>query len=196
MSLLHPPPPSAAAPAPQAPSIRVEAGGIVVENGAELPPVCLRTGATENVVARKFQLSWMPPILLFTILFGPLIFIIVALVFRKRATVTGYLTESVRRDIGRWKLIATLTFFSFFGFMALGGALNNGWWMLGVPAGIVASIVMYFVKVRTIYAEKISPTSVWIRGIPPVALRAIAERVDSADRARPGPTRVRAPLTP
>jgi len=80
---------------------------LVVRDGAELPPVCLRTNepASEGSWRKKVTITWTPPWVFVLILVNILVLIIVALVTQKKAKITYSLCRQARASIVRKRSI-------------------------------------------------------------------------------------------
>lgn len=156
---------------PPPPSIGLPGGGIwredktlVVSKDAVLPDRCVKCNAvTTSRLKRK--LSWHHPAIYLIILVAVLIYAIVAMVLRKKATIEVGLCEEHKAQRRTFIWISLL--------VALGGL---GGFVLaiiaedGTPAFIgllllVAAIIFGARSTRVVYAQKIDDRFVWLRGV-------------------------------
>ncbi|MCW1887202.1 hypothetical protein OKA04_20860 [Luteolibacter flavescens] len=77
---------------------------LVVRDGAELPPTCMRTNAPADAGSwrKRVTLAWTPPWVFFLLLINLIVLIVVMLFVQKRAKITYTLSAPVRRAIV-WK---------------------------------------------------------------------------------------------
>lgn len=169
------PPPIAPPPIPppatglRVPSpVWIDGKTLVVPKNAAFPPICIRTGATEDLIERplRLSLSWHHPAVFIAILLNILIYVIVAVLCRKTSTHAVYLSRAARASQVKWHLA---NWGLFLGSWALfGGAigLESGALGLLAAAAFIASIVIYFKKVRLLHATKVDADDAHIGGIP------------------------------
>lgn len=164
-------PPTAAARA------RIEGRALVVPKDTPFPQICVRTGSTENLIAIPIRriLTWHHPALYLTILLSVLIYIVIVLIVRRKSTHTIYLTKEARSSQIKWHLFNWALFLS--SAACLFSAIETASGELGMAAilGLIASTIVYSLKVRILYATKIDETHARIAGIPPAVMAKIAE---------------------
>jgi hypothetical protein len=161
-------------PIPAAPAVYIKDRALVVPRNFDLPPVCVFTGRTENLVPVKRQLSWHHPAVYFALLANIIIYLILAIVLRKVSTHTYYIEMEERSRRRRWHLINWGILLAGFGLIVAAGVADMPALLLGTLACIVATIVFYFLKVRLLYAQKVTDTEAELRGIAPEAMEKIA----------------------
>lgn len=146
----------------------IEGSTLVVPKDAPFPPICIRTGTTENLVAKplKRDLSWHSPVIYIAVLLSILIYIILALIFRKKSSHLVYLSSAARSAQVKWHIGNWALFVGSLAAIFTAIARENG--ALGImgAAGLIGCIVIYFLKVRILYATKIDGSHARIGGIP------------------------------
>ena len=86
----------------------IEGDHLVCEHGTVLPPVSIRSGASEDLLVVKSKLTFVPWPVYLLIFLNIFILAIVALIVRKRATLTYSQTHKEKRADRRSALIAFL----------------------------------------------------------------------------------------
>jgi hypothetical protein len=145
---------------------------LVMHKMAQLPPICVKSNQYAKQWLKR-NLQWHNPWVALTLLISPLIYIIVALIVTKRATIHIGLTEEwfarrrTRMLIG-WGI----------GLLAL-ALFTSGIWVAGQPNGdglgmiaILLSIILLIVAVaygqyacRLVYPQRIDDSYVWLKGV-------------------------------
>ena len=138
---------------------------VVMHKTARLPDYCIKCGVEANGSHLRKKLSWHHPALALLVLAGLLIYLIVALIVRKSATVDISLcAEHLRKH--RTAVIATwLMFLAGLVFMGLAIAAESGG-----SAGfglllLFASAISLLAWTRVVTVKKIDDHFVWLRGI-------------------------------
>lgn len=156
-----PPPPSVGMPGA---GIWRDGATLVMSKDAQLPDRCVKCNAfTNGRLRRKF--SWHHPAIYILIIVAWLIYLIVAMIVRKRATVDlGFCEEhSAKRRTYIW--IAWL--------LALGGVAS---FVLAILANdstpaligfllLLTAVVFAVITTRLVYPSKIDDRFVWLKGI-------------------------------
>jgi hypothetical protein len=155
---------------PPPPSIGVSSGvwrnssTLVMSKDALLPDRCVKCNAyTVGRIKRKF--SWHHPAFYFLLLFAWLIYLIVAMIVRKRATVDLGICDEHR---ARRRTYIWMTW----GFLLLGVAGFVLAVMIddGTPAALgflvfLAGIIFGVISTRIAYPKKIDDRFVWLKGV-------------------------------
>jgi hypothetical protein len=137
---------------------------LVMTPEAQLPDRCVKCNAPAAGRRLKRRLYWHHPAVYLLILCSLLIYVIVAIVIRKRAVIDIGLCE---RHFARRKLNLWISWM-----MALGGvvsivaaiAYNNGW--LGLTGGVLllAAAIYGLATTQMVSAKRIDQNHVWVRG--------------------------------
>jgi hypothetical protein len=145
---------------------------LVMHKMAQLPPICIKSNqyATQWL---KRNLQWHNPWVALTFLISPLIYIIVAMIVTKRATIHIGLTDEWFARRRTRMLIAWGIGLSSFALFALGIWLlsNQPGDALGVIP-IVLSVIFLIVAIaygqyacRLVYPQRIDDSYVWLKGV-------------------------------
>ena len=165
------PPPMFAA-APHAPQGMWALGKVLVmHKNAQFPNVCVKSG--QPAVRRLTRkLSWHHPAIALSIFLGLLVYVILALVLTKRATIHVPLTEewfARRRNaiISGW-LIALAGLAMFIGSFFLIETRYESW--VGLPMLVGAVLIVFgwgygALRSRTVWAKKIDDHYVYLKGV-------------------------------
>jgi hypothetical protein len=159
-------------------------GNLLVMNKlATLPDRCVKSN--EPAVKRiRRSLSWHPPLIYVTILISILIYVIIALIVRKQATIYIGLSEKWVRKRRKAILIGWLT--PMFGFalfvvslIAMGNQRGSSdWYAVGMIGGIViglGGIIYGIVGSQMVTPTKIDDHFVWLKGVSPAYLAELPE---------------------
>jgi hypothetical protein len=152
--------------APAVPGVWRRGKTLVMTRDAHLPDRCIRCNTTSDLRRIKRTLHWHHPAIFLTILAGLLVYVIVALVVRKRAGVEVSICSA---DLTRRRVkiaLAWLFWLSFFGsFMVLAILQAPDWtWAVVPPVFFIAALVFTFMS-RLVTPAKIDDKQVWLRGI-------------------------------
>lgn len=154
---------------------------LVMHKDSKLPNRCVKTnGSADYWLQRK--LSWHHPALILTIFAGALIYIIIALIARKTATIHIGLSEAALQRRRMAMICGWLGGLSSLGIMGAGIAsfssaqpeLFIGLFVGGIVFGLV-SIVWAGNVVGCVSPKKIDKQYVWIRGVHPEFLDELPE---------------------
>jgi hypothetical protein len=138
---------------------------LVMTKEASLPDRCVKCNAPANGLRLKRRLSWHHPVLYLIIFFALLIYIILAAVLSKRATVyLGLCAEHFQRRrkqiaVG-WLLLVT----GIIGIIAAFGYDYPKFALLGFAVFLFA-VVWLIVAARVITVKRIDDRLVWLRGV-------------------------------
>ncbi len=138
---------------------------LVMHKRARLPDYCIKCGVPANGSHLRKRLSWHHPALALLILVGILIYVIVALIVRKSATVDISLCEDHLRKHRTAVIVSWLIFLSGVAFIVLaivnesGGSASFG--ILLVIASVISAVT--WAKVVTV--KKMDDYYVWLRGV-------------------------------
>ncbi|MGP8268823.1 MAG: hypothetical protein ACLQLH_02045 [Terracidiphilus sp.] len=80
---------------------------IVVSKGGSLPALCVKCGNSEIAMVNK-DLVWLEPPYYLTLLFGPLIFVIVYLIVRKKVKLAVPLCDKHRKLASRMRVTTAI----------------------------------------------------------------------------------------
>lgn len=138
---------------------------VVMHKTARLPDYCIKCGVEANGSHLRKKLRWHHPALVLLILAGFLIYLIVALIVRKSATVDLSLCADHMRK-HRTALIATwLMFLIGLAFMVLAiGAESGGSAGFGLLL-LFGSVISALSWARVVTVQKIDDNYVWLRSI-------------------------------
>src|SRR4051812_48164870 len=143
-------------PPPLPQKIHIEGAALVVPRFYNFPEICLFTGSAEDLVRMRRKLSWHTPAIYLGVFAGVLVYIVLALALRKTADVTFSITRRERARRRTWHLanwgVFLMTFVSLFA--AGAGDIALGYYL--APIFLIASLVIYFLKVRMIYPKTIN----------------------------------------
>ncbi|MCI0359069.1 MAG: hypothetical protein L0211_11375 [Planctomycetaceae bacterium] len=178
----HPLPPK---PAPFAGLWR-EGGILVMHKLAPLPDICVKSNEpTMQRIARKLQ--WHHPLLALTIFIGLPVYIILAIVLTKRATIHLPLTEEwiarrQRRMIFAWA-VGLLCLGLIVGGIALAVQLDDPNYLFLMLLGIVGGLTALIggqAAVSMVTPKRMTDDYIWLKGVHP----------DFLDRLEPWPYRI------
>lgn len=156
--------------------VRIDGKSLVVPVDYVFPKICLKTGATENLVAKSKRVHWHPSAVYLVLLLNVLIYAIVAMVMRKKSTHGFCLCEEANRSHRNWTLCTWGLFLGGLAFLFIGLGLDRPALCALFPIGLIGSIITGFAKVRLFYPVKIDQTHVHLRGIAPRIMEQIAAR--------------------
>ncbi len=161
--------------APGQAAARIEGLLLVVANGAQLPPVCLRCAATHPIEWRDQKFMYVPP---WARLLGALIQLLVA----KRSRFNLPLCHSCNAQWKKWNLFLGLSWLPGL-LLILLGAVCTGAGVDGAAAAlyVIGSLVFLGALItaivirsrKMIMATKIDKTYTWLRGVALPAQQAV-----------------------
>ena len=138
---------------------------VVMHKTARLPDYCIKCGVEANGSHLRKKLSWHHPALVLLVLAGLLIYLIVALIVRKSATVDISLcAEHLRKHrtavIATWSMFLAGLLFMVLAIAAESGG-SAGFGLLLLFASAISSLSW----TRVVTVKKIDDHFVWLRGI-------------------------------
>ena len=145
----------------------VDGNLIMCGKSVVLPPICIITGETEDVVLIKKTVTWVSKWIYITLLAGVLILLIVYLILRKECKTSYYLSWRLRNR-QRW-----MTFGAFVGFfvgfgLIITGVVNSQVPEILVPLGLIsliASLVLLFLGKPPLKAvRQENGVKFWLKG--------------------------------
>jgi hypothetical protein len=146
---------------------------MVIQRGALLPDRCIKTNDTEDLKIKKITLRWHSPLIYLTIFAGLLVYVIVAVICTKKATIQVPVSQRVLRKhliflIATWVCV-------FLGIVAFGYPIiamdsisntdNIGLIILFSVLLFILAIIVYLIGGRIVTASKIDDYYVWIKGV-------------------------------
>jgi hypothetical protein len=153
------------------PGFSQEGGGIwrdgktlVMQKTARLPDYCIKCGVPANGAHLRKKMSWHHPALALLVLAGILIYLIVALVVRKSATIDISLCEDHLRKHRTAVIVSWLIFLAGVAFMALAIAKESGGSALFGLLLLFASAISAATWAKVVTVKKIDDYFVWLRG--------------------------------
>ena len=146
---------------------------LVMHKMAPLPDICLMSNQPATRRLRR-NLQWHHPAIALTILAGLLVYVILALVLTKRATIYVPLTEEWYERRKRRLIISWCAGLAFLGLMILGIFLvaqtNEGmyaWLSLIGFVGSLVTLVAGSMLVGLVTPKRITDDYVWLKGVHP-----------------------------
>jgi hypothetical protein len=162
--------------APAAAGVWRRGNSLVMTRGAHLPDRCIRCNTASNLRRIKRTLHWHHPAIYLTILAGLLVYVIVALVVRKRAEVEVSICPADLTSRRVKIALAWLFWLSFFGsFMVLASLQAPDWMWAVVPPVLLIIGLIFTIMSRLVKPAKIDEKQVWLRGICAPYLAALPE---------------------
>lgn len=161
-------------PPPLPSDLSIRGRALIAPVRCELPRVCVFTGGTEDLVRVKQRLAWHHPAIYLGVFAGILVYVVLALALRKTADVTYSMTKTEEKRRRLWHLANWGIFLSAILWLVLAASWEWPWLYWLAPVSIVTSIVVYFLKVRLLYPQKITDGYAEIRGIPAEVLERLA----------------------
>ncbi len=151
---------------------------LVVKHGAQPPSRCAKCNCPVSRPPIKRTLYWHPSWIYLVILLGLLIYVIVALIVRKKGVVLVPLCEEHRRKRAiaiavSWGLVLD----SFLCFV-LAIVYSLGYVALVGLASLLAGIVMGVWKGTLVSAAKIDDSYLWVRGYGPEFLKNLPQWIN------------------
>lgn len=153
-------------------------GLLVVDDGAELPPRCIRCNAPATGRPLRRKLIWHPAGWYLLVLFNLLLYAIVAMIVRKTATIHVGLCDRHRNRRGTWIVVASVLLAAAFVvplcLIPLGGDAVFAAGLLILPLLLAAGLCGIF-GARVVYAKKIDGGRAWVGGACPDYLSGLPE---------------------
>jgi hypothetical protein len=152
-------------PAPPPGGVWRDNSTLVMVKEAPLPDRCVKCNAPANGVRLRRSLSWHHPVLYLLIFVGVLIYVILAAVLSKRATIyVGLCAEHFQH---RRKKIAVGWILLAGGLISAIGAFANNYPMVGLVglAVFLFALIWLIVISRVVTPKKIDDRLVWLNGV-------------------------------
>ena len=161
-------------PAPQAGGLWREGKMLVMHKLAPLPPICVKSGQPATQWLRR-NLAWHPPWIYVLILVHILLYVVVALIMQKKASIQIGLTDEWMARRRTRMLIAWLTSLGGIGLGIVAIALENsgpntqGYIALLLPAVLMAlgGLIYGVCACRLVKPDRITDQYVWLKGVHP-----------------------------
>ena len=142
-----------------------------VWRGVDLPPFCVRCGAPARDVRWKRTYYWHEPFLYLLILAGFVVYVIVALVLRKRFELEVPMCEAHWLRRGKLQKVAVALLVPMVGFIVLAFAGNfDKVGAIACPGAILtllASLIVYMASERSLTPRRITDDSAEFSGASP-----------------------------
>jgi hypothetical protein len=161
--------PAAYQPAPTA-GVWQDGNVIVAFNGAVFPPRCVKCNAqAEPARALRKEYYWHHPAIFFTVLAGVLLYAILAVVIRKKGTVTFCLCDLHRAKRRNGILLGWILIPGGIALMIASAVYQNGWITL-VGALVFIAGVIAAMRAQPLKPKKIDDHYLWLKGGGPAFL--------------------------
>lgn len=149
---------------------------LVMHKLAALPPVCLKSGQPATQWLKR-NLSWHHPACYLGLLGGLIPFVVIALIFTKRANIQIGLTDEWaarrRTRIGIAWAVALLGIAFIVGGIVLTARTNEQYGVIGIPVGVITLLigaVVGNIGGAMVTPKKIDDNYVWLKGVHANAL--------------------------
>jgi hypothetical protein len=154
-----PPPPSVGLP-----GVWRDRSTLVMSKGAELPARCVKCNQTTSGRLKK-KVTWHHPALYILMFVALLIYLIIAMILRKSATVQLGLCDEHRAKRRRNILITwSMVLLGFVGFF-VGAMYEDFMYVLIGFLLLIAAVIYALVAVKVVSASRIDDRFVWLTGI-------------------------------
>ena len=148
---------------------------LVLAKEAAFPDRCVKCNAPAHGSRLKRDLYWHQPWIYILVLVSILIYVIVAVIVRKRAIVHIALCDA-HRNQRRWAIaIGWGLFFAGIGAIVAAVSYGSGWTGVAAAAMILGGAIYGLVRGRMVYAARIDAKHVWLRGVCPAFLDTLPE---------------------
>jgi len=154
----------------------------IMHKNARMPDFCFKCGSPANGFAIRKNLAWHHPAIGLLVLAGLLIYLIVAAIVRKRATVEISICEEHRKTRRSAIIISWALFAMGVGFFILAAAQESGG---SFGFGVIlmfAAAIHALIRARLVVIKKIDDNYVWLKGAHESFL-ALAPVVNSSGRS-------------
>jgi len=145
---------------------------LVMARGATLPNCCFKCGSPTQGTALKRRLYWHHPALYLTILLSLLIYVIIALIVRKRADITLPLCARHWQQRRLWLTIGWVTSLAGVFTIIAGIAAEAAWGFWGILLILVGICGGNF-GARMTYAKRIDDQHIWLAGAGPTVINGL-----------------------
>jgi hypothetical protein len=144
---------------------------LVMHKRAQLPPICIKSNQPSSQWLKR-KLAWHEPWIVVTVLAGLLIYVILALILTKRATIyIGLSDEWMARRKSRM-ICCWIPGLTFLALMPLGIAMtvttDQGGWLLVMLVGFIGALIVLVAGqslVGLVNPQRISDDYVWLKGV-------------------------------
>jgi len=137
---------------------------LVMSRDAELPPRCVKCNVPTHLRLKR-RLTWHHPLLYILIFVALLIYLIVAMIIRKTATVEiGLCDEHLAKRRRSLRITIALLVAGLIG-LALAIGFSDGTYLLLGCLGVIAALIYGIVAVRVVAPAKIDDQFVWLSGV-------------------------------
>jgi hypothetical protein len=138
---------------------------LVVSKGASLPDRCVKCNSPAYGVRLKRKLSWHHPALYILIFIALLVYLIVAMILRKTATVEIGLCE--QHAAKRRKAVVVTWLLVLVGVLGIVGSIvaEDGTYALIGFLLLIAGIIYGIVVARVVAPSRIDDRFVWLKGV-------------------------------
>ena len=153
---------------------------LVMHKNAALPPRCVKSNAPTKL-ALKRKLTWHHPAVFLALFFNLLIYVILAIVLSKRATIHIGLSDVWFAKRRRAMLIAwTIVLASIGMFVAAVAGFNQNETMalplvLASPIVLIGGAIYGLIAARMVAPTRITDDYVWLKGVCPAYLETLPE---------------------
>jgi len=148
---------------------------LIIRAGSTLPPICLATGATEDLLPRKKTETWAPSwvyiIAVFSLLIGAIVYACVKKTGQINFSFTKpYATKRLLLMVGNWLLFVGLFIAMFIGFAYDESTI---WGFSLLIASIFVPVVAYYLFLHLYTVTKIDNGYLWLKFRKPEIANAI-----------------------
>lgn len=157
-----PPPPSVGTPGA---GVWRDKSKMVVSKGAPLPDRCVKCNGPASGVRLKKKFTWHHPAIYILIFVGLLIYVIVAMIVRKTATVELGLCEEHMAKHRRNVLVTSLLILLGVGGFVLAVIVGNNYFLLAGILLILAGIIYAGGALRIVTPARIDNKFAWLKGV-------------------------------
>lgn len=154
---------------------------LVMHKNAPLPDICLKSNepATRRL---KRKLQWHHPAISFTILAGVLVYVILAMILTKRATIQMAMTEAwfakrFQRLLIAWgiALLAVLLFFGSFLLIELADGVIFACLIFTSVVMLIAAPIYGQIACRMVAPKRMTDQYLWLKGVHPEFLNRLED---------------------
>ena len=148
---------------------------LVARDGHVLTDFCICCGGAPTGKPMKRVYQWHPPLIYIVLLISPLIYIIVALIVRRRLTLHLSACQPCRKRRRMKLAVGWLVFFGSIAVAVLGGAHDRGWM---IASGLLAWIVSCFwlaLAARLLVPARIENQFGWFKRAPQSVVATLPE---------------------
>lgn len=139
-----------------------ELGVLVLTPGAPLPPRCVKCNAAADEPTKPRRVYWHNPAVYILLIISVPVYVIVALIIRKKAVVPAGLCANHKR---RRVLAITLGWLgTLLGFGTMIAGSSSGGALVGGLVLMLASMILGLIFARVVYAKKIDEAYVRLKG--------------------------------